>query len=332
MSTGPREILRMLRVAGLGVAMTAAISLSVAHRERSEPPPRPCLAGVAPPDLDAPPGFASRWARLGPADCAAGSWLSHFDERGQTFGQYVAEVPNRPVEAAPLRLLPLGALDVRGDAARALIPTIGEFLSIYFQRDVELGDSVPLPPSTFRPHRGLRGQYDAEALLAALPASCSAGAAACLAITDEDLFVPRLQYVFGLGHLHHRVALSSVHRLWEDRRDDAPRRVLVREVDVLRRALKVAAHEAGHAFTLAHCAHYRGCVMAGTNSLEESDAGSLMLCPLDHEKLRWNLQFDPERRFRELAVWAALHGLLPEARYWAAMAEETPPLAMGGGL
>jgi hypothetical protein len=88
-----------------------------------------------------------------------------------------------------------------------------------------------------------------------------------------------------------------------------------------------------HEFTLAHCAHYRHCVMGGTNSLAESDEGSLMLCPLDHAKLRWNLGFDPHARFSELAAFAARHGLHPEARYWQAMAAEYPAFgnASGGG-
>ena len=144
-----------------------------------------------------------------------------------------------------------------------------------------------------------------------------------------------LQYVFGLGHFHRRVGVFSMYRLWEDLRDpETGARVAVRDPEPLRRALKVAVHEMGHELTVAHCVHYRHCVMAGTNSLAESDAGSLMLCPLDHEKLRWNLRFDPRRRFEQLAEFGRRHGLHREARYWGEMAVSMPaaPNAAGGGL
>jgi archaemetzincin len=151
-------------------------------------------------------------------------------------------------------------------------------------------------------------------------------------MTDRDLFVPGLQYVFGLGHFHRRVGVISMYRLWEDRLDPltglegpptAP--------EPLRRALKVAAHEMAHEFSVAHCAHYRDCVMGGTNSLVESDRGSLMLCPMDHEKLRWNLHFDPRARYIELSAWADAYGLHPEAAYWRRMAEDFPGFANAAG-
>ena len=150
-------------------------------------------------------------------------------------------------------------------------------------------------------------------------------------MTDEDLYVSTLQYVFGLGHFHRRVGVFSMYRLWEDVRVPSGERQAVRDPEPLRRALKVAVHELGHEMTVAHCVHYRHCVMAGTNSLAESDAGSLMLCPLDHEKLRWNLRFDPRERYGELADFAERHRLWPEARYWRQMAAAAPLANAAGG-
>ena len=86
-----------------------------------------------------------------------------------------------------------------------------------------------------------------------------------------------------------------------------------------------------HEFSVAHCVHYRDCVMAGTNSLVESDQGDLMLCPLDHEKLRRNLDFDPHRRFAVLAEWAGDHGLHSESHYWREMAGQYPAYANAAG-
>ena len=123
-----------------------------------------------------------------------------------------------------------------------------------------------------------------------------------------------------------------MYRLWDDKYDPVTERdVAPADPEPLRRALKVAAHEMAHEFSVAHCAHYRDCVMGGTNSLRESDRGELMLCPLDHEKLRWNLRFDPRARYLELSAWADEHGLHPEAAYWGRMAESHPGFANAAG-
>ncbi len=329
---------------GLTFGLSVLIAQFVAQRPSRMPTPeasylarhgKRCLARVPDPDIVASPAFGPWWQRLGEQDCTPGSWLSQFREFGQTFGQYQAEGPNQPEEDAPLLLTALGEFRVRGEEGRALLEPLREFLEIYYQRPVSLGPPGAMPALAWSSDRGATGQYDAEAVLESLRGGCPQGTGGCLSVTDEDLYVNTLQYVFGLGHFHRRVGVFSMYRLWEpivdpytgDRR--APE-----EVETLRRALKVAVHEMGHEFTVAHCVHYRGCVMAGTNSLAESDEGSLMLCPLDHAKLHWNLRFDDRKRFGELAEFANRHGLHPEARYWAAMADAMPrlPNASGGPL
>jgi len=322
----------------VSVALTFGLSVSIAHFVVERPVVSPadevsylarhgrrCLARVAPPDITPSPTFASFWQRLGEEDCTPGSWLAQFREFGQTMEQYRAEGPNRAEDDAPISLSVMGDFRVRGDAGRELVEPVREFLGIYFQRDAILGAPQPLPVEAWNPDRGAEGQYDAEALLGALKGSCDVSHAGCLSVTDEDLYVNTLQYVFGLGHFHRRVGVFSMYRVWEDWRDPRTGDIQrVREPEPLRRALKVAVHEMGHEFTVAHCVHYRHCVMAGTNSLAESDAGSLLLCPLDHEKLRWNLRFDPRTRFEQLADFGRRHNLHREARYWAEMAESMP--------
>ena len=348
MDEGRRLLLGWMGLITVSLALTFGLSVTIAHFVVESPAMVPseeasylarhgrrCLAQVAAPDVNVSPAFSRFWQRLGEEDCKAGSWLSQFREFGQTMGQYRAEGPNRPEDDAPISLSVMGDFRVRGEEGRALVEPVREFLGIYFQREAELGEVWDLPPEAWNPDRGAAGQYDAEALLLALKGSCDASRAGCLTVTDEDLYVNTLQYVFGLGHFHRRVGVFSMYRLWEDLRDpETGARVAVRDPEPLRRALKVAVHEMGHELTVAHCVHYRHCVMAGTNSLAESDAGSLMLCPLDHEKLRWNLRFDPRRRFEQLAEFGRRHGLHREARYWEEMAVSMPaaPNAAGGGL
>lgn len=335
---GRRQILGWTGLITVSLALTFGLSVTIAHFvvERSATVPseeasylarygRRCLAHVAAPDVELSPAFARFWERLGEEDCQPGSWLSQFQEFGQTMEQYRSEGPSRPEDDAPIVLSVMGDFRVRGESARDIVAPVREFLGLYFQRPAVLGESAPLPVNAWSPDRGAAGQYDAEALLISLKGSCGAGKAGCLTVTDEDLYVNTLQYVFGLGHFHRRVGVFSMYRLWEDMYDvHTGSREPVRGPEPLRRALKVAMHEMAHELTVAHCVHYRHCVMAGTNSLAESDAGSLMLCPLDHEKLRWNLRFDPRRRYEQLAEFGLRHGLHREARYWQEMASAMP--------
>ena len=344
MDEGRRQLLAWTSLLAVSLGLTFGLSVSVAHFVVEPPTPVPsaepsylarhgrdCLARVSPADVQPDPAAAAFWSPLSAEDCQPGSWLAQFNESGQTFAQYRAEGPNRPELDAVVELGLMGDLRVRGDRAGELVEPVREFLGIYFQREAFLVDPKPLPPAAWTPERGAGGQYDAEALLDALEGSCPPTAAGCLTVTDEDLYVSTLQYVFGLGHFHRRVGVFSMYRLWEDVRGPSGERLAVRDPEPLRRALKVAVHELGHEMTVAHCVHYRHCVMAGTNSLAESDAGSLMLCPLDHEKLRWNLRFDPRERYGELADFAERHRLWPEARYWRQMAAAQPLANAAGG-
>ena len=210
---------------------------------------------------------------------------------------------------------------------------VRRFLSIYYQRPVEEGETLPLASSAFKEERGRDGQYDANGLLESQFGTCPKDIAACLGVTSEDLYVPSLQYVFGLGHFSQRVGIFSTYRVMSetivDDRSGASRRP--NRVDKLRRALKVAVHELGHEFALSHCIHYRECVMGGTNSLAESDAGRLTLCPLDHQKLAWKLRWDPYGRFAQLERWAYSEGLYDEASYWREMSRQYPEFSNAAG-
>lgn len=338
----PRRIpLRGVLLLVLSIGVTAALTVLVAHfvgggsssdetasfRTRTG---RGCLDHAPRLDVEPGPAWRSFWRPLSEEDCRPGSWLYQYRESGQNLGIFESEM-DAPVAARDVLLL--RELEPLDDARAAeLLDPIGEFLSIYFQRDLELGTGLPLAAAAFRPEQGARGQYDAQDLLDALVGTCPPGVAGCMAVTDEDLFVRDLQYIFGLGHFRERVGVMSTYRLWEDRRDARTGvRTAPGRSEPLRRALKVAVHEMSHQLGVAHCIHYKDCVMAGTNSLAESDRGHLMLCPLDHEKLRWRTGFDPHRRFTELAAFAARKQLHKEAAYWTRMAEEYPALPNAAG-
>lgn len=330
-----RRLLAWTALIGTSAVLTIVLTMTVAHFVGDKPKlpanetsylartGHSCLGHIPEVDVEPSEVWRSHWRRLQEEDCKPGSWLYQFREQGQNLAGYQQDQPNIAAIESRLVLIRLGGMESPQHAA--VVEPVREFIGLFFQREPVLGQPRELPREAFHADKGRFGQFDAERLLEDLVGTCPDDAAACIAITDRDLFVDRLQYVFGLGHFHKRVGVFSTYRLWEDRHNPlTDRDEPVRAPEPLRRALKVAVHELAHEFSLAHCVHYRHCILGGTNSLAESDAGSLMLCPLDHAKLQWNLGFDPHQRFSDLADFAENHGLHPEARYWRRMAREYP--------
>ncbi len=91
-------------------------------------------------------------------------------------------------------------------------------------------------------------------------------------VTDLDLFIPVLSYIFGQAYLGGSVALVSGHRLVNARYGLANDPKLFSE-----RLLKCIIHELGHAFGLKHCL-LPGCVMVSTTYVEEMDQKSDIFC------------------------------------------------------
>jgi archaemetzincin len=86
-----------------------------------------------------------------------------------------------------------------------------------------------------------------------------------LAVTDRDLFVPVLTFVFGQAQLGGRSAVVSLARLRQEFYGLAAQsRVL------LERAAKEALHETGHMFGLVHCAD-RSCAMSLATNVRQID-------------------------------------------------------------
>jgi len=99
-----------------------------------------------------------------------------------------------------------------------------------------------------------------------------------LAVTDQDLFIPILTYVFGEAQLGGRAAVCSTARLHEGVDRIGPR--LLQE-----RIAKEAVHEVGHAFGLHHCDSPR-CVMGRSAGLGGVDGKSHELCGTCRQRLR----------------------------------------------
>ena len=115
-----------------------------------------------------------------------------------------------------------------------------------------------------------RCQYHATAILKELAAA--AGSHRLLGITDNDLFVPILTFVFGEAQLAGPAALVSRRRLHEEFYGLPPDPAKARE-----RVLKEAMHELGHTLGLRHCRDWT-CAMASTHSVERLDLKEPRYC------------------------------------------------------
>jgi len=120
-----------------------------------------------------------------------------------------------------------------------------------------------------------RRQYRADVILRHLVKETTGGVT--LVITGLDVYVPDLNFVFGL--CSGRAALVSIRRL------DPAFYGMPPDRDVLwGRTLKEAVHEIGHAFGLSHCPD-PGCVMSFSNSILDVDKKSPNFCGRCRDKL-----------------------------------------------
>lgn len=93
-----------------------------------------------------------------------------------------------------------------------------------------------------------------------------------LIITEMDLYVPVLTFVFGEAQLNGKHSVLSACRLHEEFYTGRTNNELFYE-----RLLKETLHELGHNFGLLHCLDW-DCVMHSSNSIEEVDIKGSAYC------------------------------------------------------
>ncbi len=170
----------------------------------------------------------------------------------------------------PLRLVPIYCGERSG-----LIEPLAAELAATFRLEVEVGPPAFDPEVAFDPSRG---QYNSRILLAQLLQQTSGGRV--VGVTNVDLFIPVLTYVFGEAQLGGPAAVVSSHRL-DNRLYGLPdNRHLTFE-----RLVKEAIHELGHTYGLIHCPDGR-CVMASSTYVEEIDLKSDRFCDRCLERVR----------------------------------------------
>jgi archaemetzincin len=100
-----------------------------------------------------------------------------------------------------------------------------------------------------------------------------------LIVTEMDLYVPVLTFVFGEAQLNGKHSILSACRLHEEFYTGITNINLFYE-----RLVKEALHELGHNFGLLHCLDW-DCVMHSSNSIEEVDIKGNFYCHHCHSEM-----------------------------------------------
>ncbi len=122
-----------------------------------------------------------------------------------------------------------------------------------------------------------RDQFNAEIIVEKIKETMPADAEKLLGVVDVDLFVPGLNFVFGLAAGN--TAVISLIRLRPEFYGEMKNEYVFRE-----RALKEAIHELGHTFGLHHCPDTK-CIMHFSNCLEDTDIKGPDFCRVCSAKI-----------------------------------------------
>ncbi len=124
--------------------------------------------------------------------------------------------------------------------------------------------SPPLPEPTYA-FDPKSGQYSSTLIVKELVRRRPEDAVRFFGITERDLFIPMLTFVFGQAQLGGAAAVISLARLRQEFYRMPPNRELLNA-----RSAKETLHEMGHTFGLVHCPD-KACAMSLATNIQQLD-------------------------------------------------------------
>ena len=162
-----------------------------------------------------------------------------------------------------LQILPVGQVDLQ------LLEWLSQALREKFRVSTEVVDSILNPAIMFHVERQ---QFHSSEILAAMQRHINSNTWRMLGVTQLDLYIPILTFVFGEAQLGGKAAVVSYHRLQQEFYG------LPRDRDLLANRLLVeSVHELGHTLRLTHCHDYQ-CAMAPSHAVEWIDIKDSGFC------------------------------------------------------
>jgi len=163
-----------------------------------------------------------------------------------------------------ISLMPVGRVD------RALLEPLAEGLTQRLRVACSIQPDGLESEFAFNP---LRRQYHSTEILKKILQRPPSPTWKVLGVTEMDLYIPVLTFVFGEAQLSDGGAVVSTHRLRQEFYG------LPTDPNLLhQRLLKEALHELGHTYGLRHCQDYT-CVMSASNGVERIDLKRAEFCP-----------------------------------------------------
>jgi archaemetzincin len=163
-----------------------------------------------------------------------------------------------------------------GRVSHEMLAFLEEGLRREFGANVACAGAMMVPEAAYAAERR---QYRADAFIDQAPAKDLGRQNLALVVTDADLYVPRLNFVFGLADRRRRTAVISLARLNPEFYGRSSNPELHNE-----RALKEAVHELGHLMGLGHCSD-PACIMFFSNTLADTDRKGPGFCPRCRQQL-----------------------------------------------
>lgn len=167
-------------------------------------------------------------------------------------------------------IVPIGPVDAD------ILKDIAKGLKSIFHDEVELGKEVKVPEKSYSPGRR---QYHSTTVLKDIEIVRPKGFSPMLCVTEIDLYVPGLNFVFGEADPSSKVAIISLARLRQEFYGLHPNKELLHL-----RANKEGIHEIGHTYGLGHCTNPK-CIMYFSNSISDTDIKGPGFCNKCRSKL-----------------------------------------------